>query len=105
MRLLEFILDSAGFREYRHTTDSRQVLQLCASFQPDLLLLDLQMPHSDGFKVMAQLATELPSCAFLPILVLTADISAEAKQKALSSGASDFLSKPLDAIEVILRIK
>ena len=105
VRLLEFILDSAGFQEYRHTTDSRQVLQLCASFQPDLLLLDLQMPHWDGFKVMAQLASELPSYAYLPILVLTADISAEAKQKALSSGASDFLSKPLDAIEVILRIK
>src|ERR1700682_1271038 len=105
VRLLEFILDSAGFREYRHTTDSRQVLHLWASFQPDLILLDLQMPHLDGFKVMEQLATELPSHVYLPILVLTADISAEAKRKALSSGASDFLSKPLDAIEVILRIK
>jgi putative two-component system response regulator len=105
VRLLEFILDSAGFREYRHTTDSRQVLHLWASFQPDLILLDLQMPHFDGFKVMEQLATELPSHVYLPILVLTADISTQAKQKALSSGASDFLSKPLDAIEVILRIK
>ena len=105
VRLLEFILDSAGFREYRHTTDSRQVLHLWASFQPDLILLDLQMPHLDGFKVMEQLATELPSHVYLPILVLTADISTQAKQKALSSGASDFLSKPLDAIEVILRIK
>ena len=105
VRLLELILDSASFQQYRHTTDSRQVLQLCESFQPDILLLDLQMPHQDGFKVMAQLASELPSHAYLPILILTADISAEAKQKALSSGASDFLSKPFDAIEVILRIK
>ncbi len=82
VRLLEFILDAAGFQEYRHTTDSRQVLQLWASFQPDLILLDLQMPHLDGFKVMELLATELPSQVYLPILVLTADISAQAKQKA-----------------------
>src|SRR5579859_2535224 len=79
VRLLELILDSAGFQQYQHTTDSRQVLQFCESFQPDILLLDLQMPHWDGFKVMAQLASELPSHAYLPILVLTADISAEAK--------------------------
>jgi putative two-component system response regulator len=105
VRLLESILDSAGFQQYRNTTDSRQVLQLYASFQPDLLLLDLHMPYLDGFKVMEQLASEIPLCAYLPILVLTADINAEVKQKALSSGASDFLSKPWDAIEVILRIK
>jgi len=54
---------------------------------------------------MEQLASEFPSREYLPIIVLTADITAEVKQKALSSGASDFLSKPLDAIEVILRIK
>jgi CheY-like chemotaxis protein len=65
VRLLEFILDSAGFQEYRHTTDSRQVLQLWASFQPDLILLDLQMPHLDGFEVMEQLANELPSHVYL----------------------------------------
>jgi putative two-component system response regulator len=105
VRLLEFILDAAGFQEYGHTTDSRQVLQLWASFQPDLILLDLQMPHLDGFEIMEQLANELPPHVYLPIIVLTADISAQAKQKALSSGASDFLSKPLDAIEVVLRIK
>jgi len=105
VRLIEFILDSAGFQQYSHTTDSRQVLQLCSTFQPDILLLDLQMPHHDGFAVMAQLASELPVREYLPILVLTADITTEAKQKALASGANDFLSKPLDATEVVLRIK
>jgi putative two-component system response regulator len=63
------------------------------------------MPHYDGFAVMAQLAGALPPQAYLPILVLTADITPEAKQRALSSGANDFLSKPLDATEVVLRIK
>lgn len=105
VRLIEFMLDSAGFQQYCHTTDSRQVLHLCLTFQPDILLLDLQMPRQDGFAVMEQLARELPSQTYLPILVLTADISVAARQRALSSGADDFLSKPLDTVEVILRIK
>ena len=104
VRLIELILQGAGFHEYRYTTDSRQAVPLCLSFQPDLLLLDLQMPHHDGFAVMAQLAEELPAQTYLPILVLTADITVAAKQRALASGANDFLAKPLDPVEVILRI-
>src|ERR1700730_5918028 len=79
VRLIEFILDAAGFQQYKHTTDSRQVLHLCSTFQPELLLLDLQMPHLDGFAVMAQLSLELPAQEYLPILVLTADVTSEAK--------------------------
>jgi putative two-component system response regulator len=105
VRLIEFILDSAGFQHLTHTTDSRRVLELCSAFLPDILLLDLQMPHLDGYAVMAQLSRELPLQEYLPVLVLTADITTEAKQRALASGANDFLSKPLDTTEVILRIK
>src|SRR5260370_14819667 len=76
VRLIEFILDSAGFQHYSHTTDSRHVLELCSTFQPDILLLDLQMPHHDGFAAMAQLTSELPTQHHLPILVFTADITA-----------------------------
>jgi len=105
LELIECILASAGFDQYRHTTDSREVLALWSAFQPDLLLLDLFMPHNDGFAVMAQLAAELPGHEYLPILVLTGDVTSEVKERALSSGASDFLSKPFDTTEVILRIK
>ena|ERR1700674_1367154 len=105
VRLIEFILDSAGFKHYTHTTDSRKVLELRSSFLPDILVLDLQMPHLDGYAVMAQMGRELPAEEYLPVLVLTADITTEAKQRALASGANDFLSKPLDTTEVILRIK
>ncbi|MBE7211392.1 MAG: response regulator, partial [Gluconacetobacter diazotrophicus] len=72
--------------------------------RPDLLLLDLNMPHLDGFGVMRQLAGEYPAEDSLPILVLTADISVETKRRALSAGATDFLTKPFDPVEVILRI-
>jgi putative two-component system response regulator len=104
VRLIEHILEKAGLRNYTSTTDARQVARLCSSLQPDLLLLDLQMPHHDGFEVMAQLQKELSPQSYLPILVLTADITAEAKKRALASGANDFLSKPLDGTEVVLRI-
>jgi putative two-component system response regulator len=75
------------------------------AYRPDLILLDLQMPYLDGFAVMKQLRAVVPPGSFLPILVLTADISAQAKRQALAEGASDFLTKPFDATEVILRIQ
>jgi putative nucleotidyltransferase with HDIG domain len=106
VRLLEGILKrAAGYHALRSTTDSREVLSLFAEFQPDLILLDLHMPHLDGFAVMEELKELVPPGAFLPILVLTADVTPEAKQRALAGGAKDFLAKPFDPIEVLLRIK
>jgi DNA-binding NarL/FixJ family response regulator len=68
------------------------------------VLLDLVMPGLDGFGVMTQLRPRIPAGAFLPILVLTAELTPEAKRRALSEGATDFLTKPLDTVEVLLRI-
>ncbi len=103
--VLEGLLDAQGYTTIKSTTDSRQVVQLFTDFKPDLVLLDLTMPHLTGFDVMKQLKPLIPANSFLPILVLTADVTPEAKQKALSGGASDFLTKPFDLIEVGLRIK
>jgi putative two-component system response regulator len=106
VRLLESILrrimDDAGLRS---TTDSRDVASLYGEFQPDLILLDLHMPHLDGFKVMEALGPLIPAGTYLPILVITADITPEVKQRALAGGAKDFLTKPFDPTEVLLRIK
>jgi putative two-component system response regulator len=103
--LLERLLQKAGYTNLVSTSDPRQVLPLYTKFQPDLILLDLMMPHLDGYAVMQQIGPRIPEGAFLPILVLTAEMNAEARQKALSMGAKDFLTKPLDAVEVMLRIK
>lgn len=103
--LLEGILQEEDYTAYRSITDSRQVLPVFLGHQPDLVLLDLQMPYLDGFEVMKQLRPHIPPEAFLPILVLTADITSEAKRQALAGGAMDFLTKPFDATEVILRIR
>jgi putative two-component system response regulator len=102
--LLERVLEEAGYPNHAGTTDPRQVLAIHAQYDPDLILLDLAMPHLDGFAVMAQLRQVIPTGAFLPILVLTADITTQAKQRALSDGATDFLVKPFDTTEVLLRI-
>ncbi len=103
--VLTGLLDAKGFTTYKTTQDSRQVIRLFEKFKPDLLLLDLNMPHLTGFQVMKQLKDLIPANTYFPILVLTADITPESKQKALAAGASDFLAKPFDLIEVDLRIK
>lgn len=105
VRLLERVLEHLGGVEWKSTTDPREAVSMFAEFQPDLVLTDLHMPHIDGFHVIAQLRQLIGDDSFLPIVVLTADVSPETRRKALSSGASDFITKPLDTTEVQLRIR
>jgi len=102
--LLERILSKASYSQFARTTDSREVLRLCEEFAPDLILLDLHMPYLDGFEILRQLRDKIPPEEFLPVLVLTADITPQAKLRALASGATDFLTKPFDKSEVLLRV-
>jgi signal transduction histidine kinase len=104
VRLLERLLQATGYRNLESTTDSRRVLELYRAFRPDLILLDLLMPHLDGIAVLEQLNTEIPADEYLPILILTADVTLEAKHRALAAGAKDFVTKPLDQLETLLRI-
>ena len=103
--LLQYMLISAGYTRLQSTGDSRQALALYKEFRPDLVLLDLMMPHVNGFEVMRQLGQETGPGDCLPILVLTADVTVETKHQALLVGASDFLTKPFDHVEVLLRIR
>jgi putative two-component system response regulator len=103
--LLDQLLKRSGFPNVKGTKDARQALPLFLSFAPDLVLLDLHMPHLDGFAILEQLQSRIPPDAYLPIVVLTADISLEAKKRALAMGARDFLTKPFDPSEVLLRIR
>jgi signal transduction histidine kinase len=105
VRLLERLLAREGYPTVRSTTDARAALPLYTEFQPDLILLDLAMPHMDGFGVLAQITPLIPSGTFVPILVLTADVTVETKRRALEGGAKDFLTKPFDHVEVLLRVR
>ena len=105
LKVLQTVLDIAGYQNIRCLSDSREALAAVAEFAPDLIMLDLHMPHVDGLEVMDQLAKVIPQDDFLPVLVLTGDASSGAKEQALSRGAHDFLSKPLNRTEVQLRVK
>jgi two-component system NtrC family sensor kinase len=105
VRLLEGLLRQAGYTNLKTTTDSRRVLALYTQFQPDLVLLDLRMPHRDGFQILEDLELVIPKGSYVPVLVLTADVARETLRRALLAGAKDFLTKPFDAQEVLLRIR
>lgn len=104
IRVLEGSLEQWGCFNVQSSTDARETMPLYESFQPDIILLDLAMPHLDGFQVMEQLATLIPDGTYLPILILTADITPRSRRRALAGGAKDFLNKPFDASELLLRV-
>ncbi|MEY2485231.1 MAG: two-component system, NtrC family, sensor kinase [Verrucomicrobiota bacterium] len=101
--LLEGMLSDNGYTRVSSLTDSRLALETYATFQPDLVLLDLMMPHVDGLTILEALRAQTAD-VFLPVLVLTADINEKTKIRALQTGATDFLLKPFDYVEVLLRI-
>jgi DNA-binding response OmpR family regulator len=102
--LLEAILEHVA-GEIRGVGDSRQVEQVFAEFAPDIVLLDLHMPDPDGLEVLRRLRSARTSIGFLPVIVLTGDTGKVARNSALILGADDFLTKPLDHDEVVLRVR
>ena len=86
-------------------TESRTVEQLFIDFQPDLLLLDLHMPAPDGLEILRRLRGVRSRLGFVPVIVLTAETGKAARNTALILGADDFMTKPLDRHEVILRVR
>ena len=103
VEILGRLLGRAGFTRIESTNDSREAAGLYVRFRPDLILLDLHMPHMTGLEVLDEL-NQIVEASYLPVLMLTGDLSQEARQEALSRGAKDFLNKPFHADEVLLRI-
>jgi putative two-component system response regulator len=103
VEVLRRLLERAGFTRIQTTTDPREATKLYVNFRPDLILLDLHMPHLDGLAVMDEL-NQIAEATYLPILILTGDVSPEARRDALSRGAKDFVHKPFNSDEVLLRI-
>ena len=105
IRMLEWALRKAQFQNFRSLTDPTRAQKEFKQFQPDLVLLDLNMPGLDGFAVLKQLRESAPAGEFLPVLVITGDTASETRSRALAAGANDFLGKPIDYTEVRLRIR
>ena len=102
--LVERMLGGSVGAEVHTLVDPRETVRECLRLSPDLLLLDLHMPAMDGIAVLSELRTQLDHESFLPVIVLTADITSGAKERALNAGANDFLTKPFDHTEVLLRV-
>ncbi len=102
--LLEQVLAQGGYDDILSTRDAAAAPTMCRTHQPDLVLLDLHMPGLSGYEVLDEIRelTEPPQS--LPVLVLTADASRDARHRALTAGARDFVNKPIDPTELLLRV-
>ena len=101
VNMLKQLLAEVGYLRVAATMDPTEVCALHRKNRYDLILLDLQMPGMDGFQVMETLKTN-DADSYLPVIVLTAQPGH--KLRALAAGAKDFISKPLDLVEVKMRI-
>jgi EAL domain-containing protein (putative c-di-GMP-specific phosphodiesterase class I)/AmiR/NasT family two-component response regulator len=103
--LLDRVLRNAGVGTVAGFTNPQHALADCERERPDLILLDMHMPGLDGVGFLRALAASLDADEFVPVIVLTADATDESRHAALTAGAKDFLTKPFDRIEVVLRVR
>lgn len=104
LKLLDRMLRSQGYENLVLIDDSREVLSRYRVARPDLMLLDINMPHRDGYEVMSELM-QLNDPLMPPIVILTAQHTREYLLRALACGARDFVSKPFDRNELLMRVR
>ena len=104
IKLLTRILAKDGYEHVRWTTNAAEALSIYTEFNPDLVLLDVHMREKDGFQVLQEIVSYNGN-SHVPVLMITADDSADVKRRALALGAKDFVGKPFDSGEVLLRIR
>lgn len=105
LELLRKTLEWSGFQNVHCCRSAVDGLRAVADLDPHLIILDLRMPVMDGFEFLEAIQTREAKHGFLPILVFTADLTPAARTRALALGASDFLVKPGDPIEIKLRVR
>ena len=104
MDVMEAFLEDAGYQHFVLLEHSSQAIAKLEEVRPDILLLDLNMPEIPGFDILKQIRAH-PLMSHLPVIILTSSSDATTKLKALDLGATDFLSKPVDPSELILRVR
>ena len=101
---LQIFLEDSGYQSFVLVDDSRTAISMLEQERPDIVLLDLNMPHVNGFEILAYIRSN-ERFEHLPVLVLTSATDAPTKLKALEMGATDFLAKPVDESELVLRLR
>ncbi len=104
LEVLQAFLEDAGYKNFVTTSQSTCALELLAKANPDVVLLDLNMPEITGFDILAAMRVH-SKFRYIPVIVLTSSTDAETKLKALQLGATDFLAKPVDSSELALRLR
>ena len=102
--LLEKMLKISGYNNIETSTDSREVIDLTNRFKPDLMLLDFRMPYLDGLQIVDSLNV-FKNSNTLPIIMISAENEQEYYELALSKGVIDFITKPFNYNDIILKIK
>jgi PleD family two-component response regulator len=104
VQLLETMLRMAGASTVHVLTDAETAVGQCREIGPELVVVDLDMPRIDRDAVLAALREIFPGDGFLPVMVLTSDTTAYARERALGAGANEFLTKPYDQVEFVGRV-
>ena len=105
LEFLGHVLAPEGYGEVIAIADPIEAVERYEELRPDLLIVDLMMPQLDGLGVIARVRAQQPNGSYVPILVATGDPTPDARRRALSAGARDFLTKPLSPAEVRLRVR
>jgi len=104
IKVVQKYLKLAGYQRFCTTTDATQAMQLIRARRPDVVLLDIMMPHVSGLEILDQLRANA-EFKDLPVIILTAACDRETKLDALRRGANEFLAKPIDAVELEARLR
>lgn len=104
VQLLELFFETSGFSDVHATSDARNVENLVAEIEPDVILLDLHMPHVDGLEVMRRIQAAVPGHE-IPMIILSGDISPENRRIGIEIGATDFLGKPYEMSNLLEKVE
>ncbi len=104
VEVLQMFLEEAGYQHFIPCIDSREAFLTIERERPDIVLLDLMMPNVDGFEILAHIRAD-ERFEYLPVVILTSSTDAQTKLRALEMGATDFLAKPVDQSELVLRVR
>jgi putative two-component system response regulator len=104
IKVVRKYLQIAGYTEFITTSEAPRAMEMIRREKPDLILLDVMMPQVSGLKILQEVRSD-PDLAHMPVLILTASTDAETKHAALDLGATDFLAKPVDASDLVPRVR
>ncbi len=104
IELVRAFLEEAGYLDFIGVSDPTEAIPTLQDQKPDVLLLDLMMPKVNGFQILEQVKADAET-RMLPVIVMTSASDADTKLKVLEMGATDFLEKPVDPSELVLRLR